>query len=304
MTIDTTTLWDDRVHRTVRGHARWVVPLLLAPVVHWACLRLMLSLEVGGGEEMDIPTSLGILALAALAYAGALVCLLLVVLGLHRIWRSWRRADGHYTKADRRRIESMEAASASRRADRHALLDALRVREALLRGEQLRELPPTDVLPAPGETFCFRGVARYLRFYGQDVSYSTSSTVAFGRPTFVAAMLVTSAVSNASARSRAQAMARAQWREDQVVEVLVSNHRLRCRTQARGWLSFDFHGITAIYPELSTFSVVLEFEVGEPLMLSGRVVPAACMVALHTRLGPDALRSHPAAHQLLETAGA
>ena len=117
-------------------------------------------------------------------------------------------------------------------------------------------------------------------------------------------MLVTSAVSNASARSRAQAMARAQWREDQVVEVLVSNHRLRCRTQARGWLSFDFHGITAIYPELSTFSVVLEFEVGEPLMLSGRVVPAACMVALHTRLGPDALRSHPAAQQLLETAGA
>lgn len=299
MAIDTTRLWDDGVHRTVRGHARWVIPLLLAPVIYLTSLHAMFTLDERSGNDMDVVTSLGILALAALAYVGPLVCLIVALLGLHRIWRSWRRRNGRYTKSDRRRIGMLEAESASRLADGRALQEALRIREVLLHGEQPRAIPPTDVLPAQGETFYFRGPARYLRYYGQDVSYNTSSTVAFGRPTFVAAMLVTSAVSNASARSKAQAMARAQWREDQVVDMLVSNQRIRCRTQARGWLTFDFHGITAIYPELATLSLVLEFEVGEPLMLTGRVVPAACMVALNSRLGPDALRSHPAAHQLL-----
>lgn len=296
--MSTQTLWDDHLHRTWRGHSRWVLPLLLAPVIYVGAMIAVSSIDVQA--EGDLLPALGVLALLALALIGPLICLILVLKGLHGVWRSWRRHQGKYTKSDQRRLHGLRQREADRLADEQALRGALLLGRRLLSGELPPPLPVTDVLPIQGEQFLLRGAARYQRYYGQDVTYSTSSPMAFGRPTFVAAVLVTSAVSNASARSRAQSMARAQWREDQQVDMLVSDQRIWCRTAAQGWLRFDVDGITAVYPDLENRKVVLEFERGEPLLLAGRLVPAACVLALHRRLGPDGLRNHPASTQLAE----
>lgn len=298
MTTRTDTLWDDQLHRSWRGHRRWVIPLVLAPVVYLAAMIGVSLIEVE--SEENVLAALAVLVLLAIALVSPLVCLVFALVGVHGIWRSWRRSRGRYTASDRRSLEQLRARDAEAAADQRALHAAAALGRDLLNGDRPPALPVTDVLPVQGETFLLRGPARYQRYYGQDVTYSTSSTMAFGRPTFVAAALVTSAVSNASARSRAQAMARAQWREDQQVEMLVSDQRIWCRTAARGWLRFDFDGITAVYPELASGRVVLEFEQGEPLLLAGRLVPAACVLALHRRLGAEGLRSHPATGQLSE----
>lgn len=97
-------------------------------------------------------------------------------------------------------------------------------------------------------------------------------------------------------------MARAQWREDQMLEIVVSNQRIRCRTAAHGWLNFDFEGISAIYPDLAQRTVILEFEQGAPLLLTSRLVPAACVLAIHARLGAEGLRNHPTVGQLVQSA--
>lgn len=295
MTAGTGTLWDDTLHRTWRGHLRWVVPLVLAPLIYVAALLGASGIDTS--HESLLP-AVGVLALVGIAFVGPLLCLVLTLIGVHGIWRSWRRSRCKYTKADQRRIQRLRAAQAEHAADQESLRDAAALRTELLSGAPLRGLAVTDVLPSEGETFLLRGPARYQRYYGQDVTYSTSSPMALGRPSFVAAVLATSAVSNSSARSRAQAMARAQWREDQQVDMLVSDQRIWCRTAARGWLRFDFDAITAVYPDLEHWTIVLEFERGDPLFLAGRLVPAACVLALHRRLGLDGLRSHPAASQL------
>lgn len=296
MSSGTDMLWNDRLHRTWRGHARWVIPLVLAPAIYLGAMWAVASINVRS-EDDHLP-ALGILALLGIALIAPFLCLIFVLIGLHGIWRSWRRSRSRYTKADKRRIQRLRIAEAERAADQQSLGDALMLGRNLLKGILPPALPVTDVLPAQGESFLLRGPARYQRYYGQDVTYSSSSPMAFGRPTFVAAVLVTSAVSNASARSRAQSKARAQWREDQQLDMLVSEQRIWCRTVGRGWLSFDFDGITAVYPDLASRTVVFEFAQGEPLLLTGRLVPAACVLALHRRLGPEGLRTHPASEQL------
>lgn len=296
MSADTGSLWDDHVHLTWRGHLRWMIPLVLAPALYVGAIVGITEIQVE--KQGDLLPAVGVLALITIAVVGPLLCLILALVGLHGIWRSWRRSRGRYTRADRRRIERLRAMEADLAEDQRVLRAAAELGRGLLTGVLPPALPVTDVLPVHGESFLFRGLARYQRYYGQEVTYSTSSPMAFGRPSFVAAVLATSAVSTASARSRAQSIARAQWREDQQVDMLISDQRIWCRTAGRGWLRFDFDGITAVYPDLASRKLVMEFEQGEPLLLAGRLVPAACVLALHRRLGPEGLRRHPATEQL------
>jgi len=277
------------LHRTWRGHLAWAIPLLLIPVAYFGLILAAISLSPAesSGSGSDFLRSAGALILFLGAAVVPLALLIRVIVVLVRIWRSWRRSQGHLT-AKERRVEAQVAIN-----DR-AFADGLRVRDRLLRGEPLPALPISDVLPARGERLLLRGVARYRRYYGQVVNYSTSGTFAMGRPTFVAAMLVTSAIANSSARSRAEAAARAQWREDQALEVIVSDRRIWCRTPHAGWLTFDYAGVTALYPDPEHQGLVLEFERGEPLFLAGPIIPMACMIVVHARLGTEGLRTHPA----------
>ncbi|UVY85409.1 hypothetical protein NLU66_07420 [Brachybacterium sp. NBEC-018] len=277
------------LHRTWRGHLSWAVPLLLAPVSYFVLLTAGVALS---DVEPSVPLlglvkPLSVLALVIGGFVVPVVLLIRSLVALYRIWRSWRRSQGHFTKKERQFNTQVAI-------NERAFSDGLRVREQLLRGETLPSVPVTDVLPAQGERLLLRGIARYRRYYGQVVNYSTSGTFAMGRPTFVAAMLVTSAIANSSARSRAEAAARAQWREDQALEVIVSDRRIWCRTPHAGWLTFDYAGVTALYPDPEHQGLVLEFERGEPLFLAGPIIPMACMIVVHARLGAEGLRTHPA----------
>lgn len=283
-------------HRTVRGHARWFVPLLLAPVFYYGCAVLLVLIPSDRDGIGALGFSLLTLVIAACVILGPVVCLVFVVRGLRRIWISLRRSRGHFSRRDRQKI-------AEARQGHEAVEYAIRLREDLLRGRGAPILRPADLMPAHGEVFHLRGACRYQRFYGQDVSYTTSSPMAYGRPLFVAAVMLTSAASNSAARSSAAAAARAQWREHQVLDTIVTDRRLFCRSAARGWLTFDYGGITAFHPDAPSQSIVLEFERGDPLYLSGPIVPAATMIMVGHRLGAEGLRSHASVQQLLASRG-
>ncbi|PZT71096.1 hypothetical protein DN402_01930 [Streptomyces sp. SW4] len=83
----------------------------------------------------------------------------------------------------------------------------------LANGGELAPIATPGVLLEPGETAYGDVAAHYARFYATNVTYNERSGFYFGSPLFVAAGLVGDAVANSTARSRAQAMAQAQWRD-------------------------------------------------------------------------------------------
>lgn len=280
------------LHRTMKGHLRWALRLLMVPVTYIGFLFLssMLSAKVEDGTEFFY--ALGALAAVGAAIGFPIAFLIAAVVAAYGVWRSWRRSNGHFNRSEKRVVNRIAE-------ERESLRFAQSVRDGYLRGERPRALPATDVLPVGDERFLLRGSCLYQRYYGQDVHYSTSNPVALGRPSFVAAVMVTSAVSNASARSSAQARARSQWREHQVAETIVSDHRIWCRSATHGWISFDFGAVTAFYPDPVNQTLVMEFASASPLFLRGPIIPAACIIAIWHRLGDDGLRQHPAIAPLL-----
>lgn len=87
-----------------------------------------------------------------------------------------------------------------------------------------------------------------------------------------------------------------QWRDHQPVSVLATNQRLLCNTGSRGWLSFWFGGVTELYPDLSSWSLTLGFEDGDPLRLEGPatpgVVPLGVLLARAPRCFPERFTMH------------
>jgi phage gp37-like protein len=159
-----------------------------------------------------------------------------------------------------------------------------------------REVPPGirvwDVVSGPEEVFLFETPAVYARYYGSDVTYTTRGGFYFGHPAFVVTGLAVSAIANASARSRAEAMARAQWRERQVCRTLVSNQRIVCLAGGQQ-LSFYFNSMIAVYPEIDQSTLICQFDGASPLMLTGDAAPMIAIVAVLQTHGMQALEEHP-----------
>lgn len=280
------------LHRTVKGHLRWVLRLLMVPVTYLGFMLLSSVLSSKVEDGTDLLHALGALAAIGAALGFPIVFLIAAIVAAYGVWRSWRRSKGHFNRSEKRVVQRVAE-------ERESLRYAQSVRDGYLRGEHPPALPVTDVLPVGDERLLLRGSCQYQRYYGQDVQYRTSNPVALGRPSFVAAVMVTSAVTNASARSSAQARARSQWREHQVAETIVSDYRIWCRSATRGWISFNFGGVTAFYPDPVNQTLVMEFADTSPLFLRGPIIPAACMIAIRHRLGDDGLRQHPAIAPLL-----
>jgi hypothetical protein len=140
--------------------------------------------------------------------------------------------------------------------------------------EMLHGTPPPRLaihgLVLRGDEYCvLQTDAAYSRLYGGSGQYTTGSTFAVGHPAFVLGALATQAMVNQSRRAAAARNAAVQWREHQPVSVLVTNQRLLCNTVARGWLSFWFGGVTELYPDLQSWSLMLAFDEGDPLRLEG-----------------------------------
>ena len=203
---------------------------------------------------------------------------------MFRAWaRRRRHARGKFTPAETVQRQAWSHAE-------HLLGDLLR-----------RQTPATirvwDLIPNQGEVFFSDASATYARYYGRDVSYSRSSTFAFGHPAFVLAALGASAIGNASRRSRAESIAREQWREHQSVRLVVSNQRLICQVGGQ-WLSFYYSAITAMYPEVEQWTLICQFDSAPPIMLHGEYIPAASVITTLMTHGLEALEEHPSLQRL------
>ncbi|GAA2183490.1 hypothetical protein [Micromonospora lupini] len=130
----------------------------------------------------------------------------------------------------------------------------------------------------------------YARHYGSMVTYSHTSAMAFGSAGFVAGALLANAIGNSSAKSRAERLARPQWREQQLTRVVLTPTRTWCYASGQ-WLSFDHAAVMEYH--LDHQSVVLIFANSEPLRLSGPAAWAHAVLFAYFRLGAQSLATAP-----------
>ncbi|PPG36296.1 hypothetical protein C5E10_01140 [Pseudoclavibacter sp. RFBG4] len=279
-----------------KRRGRWLVPLLVLGAV-FVVIAAIVSLVLSGFEGApssgdEVGRSFTGLGFSLLFWACTLFAVLLLF-GLGRASfrgaaenrRESRHRRGKYTSRERERLDAQ-------RYSHDRLTAALRFRDELLEQRIPQTVEVWDFRASPDEVFFQDAPATYARYYGRDVSYSTTSGFFFGSPAFVAAGLAVNALGNASARSSAEREAAEQWREWQTARVLVSNQRLICFAGGR-WLSFWYSGVVASYPSLRERSLVLQFEGAEPLMLVGDHVPVAIMMATYSMHGARGLAGHP-----------
>jgi hypothetical protein len=285
--------WVDSPRRS-RRHRAWLLPGaagVVSLVAGWGMAWLLER----AGRSADPRFWLGLESIAA-AYLGtglALGLLIAVIAPAHRAFRYWRRSRGRFNKAEQAAAALHQSAVALQGAATQAWNYAVAVRRDLLAGAGLPPYRVWDVVARPGESFVFDDRAGYARYYGTDVAYTQRSGFYFGSPAFVLAGLAIDAAANNSARNRAVALAREQWRDWQTVRVVVSDQRFLVQVGPQ-WLTFDYSVIAAIYPDLASASLVVQFTTGAaPLLLRGPASWLGSIMALAAVFGPPALREHP-----------
>ncbi|MEU4565249.1 hypothetical protein [Micromonospora sp. NPDC023956] len=166
---------------------------------------------------------------------------------------------------------------------------ACQLYEHLARGGQLVALPPTGMRLGQDEMIFSDTPLGYARFYGTTVQYRESSHFWFGSTGFVLAGMAGDAISNASARSRAQAMAAAQWRDQAQVRMILTNERLLGDYQGN-LLSFWHNGVVELTADLTQWSFILRYQEGNPLMLHGPAAPWYAVAVAWLIFGPQAMQ--------------
>ncbi|MFY1618762.1 hypothetical protein [Micromonospora sp. WMMD736] len=126
----------------------------------------------------------------------------------------------------------------------------------------------------------------YARHYSTTVTYQQTSALAFGSAAFVTGALLANAVGNSSVRSRAERLARPQWREHQLTRVVLTPTRTWCHSSGR-WLSFDHAAVMEYH--LDAHGVVLLFADSEPLRLTGPAAWLHAVLFAYFRFGAPAL---------------
>ncbi|GAA0966314.1 hypothetical protein [Frigoribacterium faeni] len=280
----------------MRRHLRWVIPLVAGVVVVVALPALASVVTSSPGFDTSLGLSFLSLGLVLATPVAVVVTIVMSVRGGMRTFRDWRHRGGHYTKSERgaelARVNRLSASEA-------AWAEARRLRQALLAHQVPQSITVWEVVPQAGEVFFYSVEAEYERFYGQTVSYGGGGRFFFGHPAFVLAGLAVSTLSNASARRAAEAQARDQWREHQHIRLVVSNQRLICLAGGQ-WLSFPYSAMTAVYPEVGDWALVMEFDgITSPLRLRGVDAPLAAVMTLFGTHGLDAVAQHPSL-QLLD----
>ncbi|WUI02158.1 hypothetical protein OHR68_10225 [Spirillospora sp. NBC_00431] len=132
----------------------------------------------------------------------------------------------------------------------------------------------------------------YSRFYATDVTYYRRSVAAYGSAGFVLGALAVNAAGNALARSRARALAAAQWREHQVARVLLTSERLLVFTRIRP-LSFWHGGLSEFLPAPDVFQLLLTYPDCEPVQLKGPGVPWLAVAMARVIYEPEELMMIP-----------
>jgi hypothetical protein len=169
---------------------------------------------------------------------------------------------------------------------------AVELRRALIAGEELPRLPMVPVRLEPGEVPHAELGLGYSRYYGMDVTYQQTSGFYYGSPGFVAAGLVGNAIGNSLARSNAERMAEAQWREFQQVAVYVTSHRLLSFVN-QGWLEWSHRAMMTLDIDLQQWSVVQTFQECEPLRWNGLGAIWLAVALTYLGFGTDHLIHRP-----------
>lgn len=172
-------------------------------------------------------------------------------------------------------------------------VQAAKLRQALLAGHTLPTLPSVPVRLKQGEVAHAQVGVEYSRYYSMNVTYRQSNGFFFGSPLFVATGMAATAIGNASARSRAQAMAAPQWRERQGVNAYLTSQRILTCVQGHQWVSFWHQGIIEAAPLLEHWALMETFEQGDPVRWSGPAAAWLAVAVIHLAYGEEQLRHHP-----------
>jgi hypothetical protein len=214
-------------------------------------------------------------------------------------------AISRFNRAREATKHEYETAKARQLAAEH-LAGARRLAGQLLAGEAPTVEQVWDVVLQAGERVLLDGSVGYSRYYGlgSAATYTHVSTRHYG-DVGVGRALLDHAVDRAGNRSRAEGAAfaaAARWRDQQHSRVVVSDRRLHCQVQTKGWLSFDHAAVKAIEAAPEKHEVVLEYPDAAPVCLSGPLISQILVVVVWALYGADGLRQHPALAQLrLET---
>ncbi|MGH2843914.1 MAG: hypothetical protein ACRDKL_10055 [Solirubrobacteraceae bacterium] len=212
------------------------------------------------------------------------IAVVLLLFAISRFSRARHAADQQHKQAAARHAAAEHASAARTLAGQ---LDA---------GEAPDFGQVWDVVLSPGERPLFEGLAGYSRYYGlgSQAGYTHVSTRHSGN---VTGALVDHALVSAGSKARAQGAAfaaAARWRDHQQARLLVTDRRLVCEVQAKGWVNFDHAAATAIRAVPETRSVVLEYPEAAPLCLSGPATAQVMVVVIWALYGSKGLREHPA----------
>lgn len=276
--------------RGVRPHLKWIVLLACAPLSFFAAMLLFVWVQQArSNAEGGVAPGILVVQLLLLLLAVGVPIWMLVwsIVEMTRVHRRAQRAKGRFTRLEQ---DQLAAAGNSAAAWEHART----VRSSIMAGRMPPALPAQwDLVPYPGEVFFGHVPVTYARYYGQDVTYQQSSTMAMGRPAFIVGALAVTAIANAAARSRAAQQAAIQWREWQNTGAYVTSHRIAVHANGE-WLSFDHAAMTAVYPEVAARTLVCQFSSTSPLLLSGDGSVLGAVIAVAQAYGRDAVGAHPA----------
>lgn len=273
----------------MRRHMHWVLLLVSVPVAYVSLMlvaQIISTAAAGADPGVTVGWSLGRLVIVLAAVVVPIVLLVRVFVQMRRTYRRAQRRKGKYSKLEQAALDA-----GSRRTA--AWERARSVRTTLLGREVPAGIQQWDVVPHPDEAFFALAHLTYARYYGRDVTYTSSGMVATGSPGFVVGAIAAGALINASRRSGAAREAAPQWREWQLSRVYLTNRRIVVEAGGH-WLSFDYGAMTAVFPEVASATLVCQFAGAEPMLLSGDDAALASVFAVLQTYGRDALRDHPA----------
>jgi hypothetical protein len=164
---------------------------------------------------------------------------------------------------------------------------------------------PPPVVPAPpflgAEPVHLSTGFLFARFHSADVTYSTGSVLAVGSRAYVTGAMVGNLIGNVAARSRAANQARAQWRGNTAVSVVLTPTATWCRVEGR-WLQFHHAGVVEYLVDTAGPACVLTFVDANPLRLTGPYAWCHAVLFAYFRHGPQAWRDAPYLRPLRDAA--
>ncbi len=140
---------------------------------------------------------------------------------------------------------------------------------------------------AAGEVGLLEAQLSYSRLYAAgDGRYHKNDMFVVGKPAVMVGALAVNAAINHRRKVAARRAAEQRWRDQQQIQVTVTNRRLLCNTLDQGFESYSYGAVTEFYPDLDGWQVTLGFK-GKcaPLRLAGPAVPAVCLWVAAAVLG-------------------